>query len=157
MGNLVALPKTHAAIGSRPGFPSTSCRFHQRRNSWKPQQATTACQCSRQYCRLYSTTSLNKSHFKLAHSGPPTSLQRGAAQRLPGKMAAAQPRTVLVLYGSETGNAQELAEELGRSCQRLHFQSTVEEMNAVTLVRPSATLPQTTFMSDARIASTVAK
>ncbi|KAM0669970.1 hypothetical protein ACQRIU_000365 [Beauveria bassiana] len=48
-------------------------------------------------------------------------------------MTAAQPRTVLVLYGSETGNAQELAEELGRTCQRLHFQSTVEEMSAVTL------------------------
>ncbi|EGX92760.1 sulfite reductase flavoprotein alpha-component [Cordyceps militaris CM01] len=46
---------------------------------------------------------------------------------------AAQPRTVLVLYGSETGNAQEIAEELGRTCQRLHFQSTVDEMNAVTL------------------------
>ncbi|OAA81085.1 sulfite reductase flavoprotein alpha-component [Akanthomyces lecanii RCEF 1005] len=48
-------------------------------------------------------------------------------------MAAAQPRSVLVLYGSETGNAQEIAEELGRTCQRLHFQSTVEEMNAVAL------------------------
>ncbi|OAA68951.1 sulfite reductase flavoprotein alpha-component [Cordyceps fumosorosea ARSEF 2679] len=48
-------------------------------------------------------------------------------------MAAAQHRTVLVLYGSETGNAQEIAEELGRTCQRLHFQTTVEEMNAVTL------------------------
>lgn len=49
-------------------------------------------------------------------------------------MAAAQPRSVLVLYGSETGNAQEIAEELGRTFQRLHFRSTVEEMNAVALV-----------------------
>ncbi|TQV96081.1 sulfite reductase flavoprotein alpha-component [Cordyceps javanica] len=48
-------------------------------------------------------------------------------------MAVAPPRTVLILYGSETGNAQEMAEELGRTCQRLHFQSTVEEMNAVAL------------------------
>lgn len=42
-------------------------------------------------------------------------------------------RTVLVLYGSETGNAQDLAEELGRLCQRLRFESRVQELNAVDL------------------------
>lgn len=45
-------------------------------------------------------------------------------------------RSVLVLYGSETGNAQDIAEELGRLCQRLHFKSHVEELDAVELVRP---------------------
>lgn len=44
-------------------------------------------------------------------------------------------RSVLVLYGSETGNAQDIAEELGRLCQRLHFKSHVEELDAVELVR----------------------
>lgn len=51
---------------------------------------------------------------------------------------AAQPRTILVLYGSETGNAQDMAEELGKICQRLHFNSTVEEMDGVSLVRATA-------------------
>lgn len=49
-------------------------------------------------------------------------------------MASAE-RTVLVLYGSETGNAQDMAEELGRICQRLHFKTDVEELDAVELVR----------------------
>lgn len=44
------------------------------------------------------------------------------------------PRTCLVLYGSETGNAQDIAEEVGKMFQRLHFESNVEEMNAVDLV-----------------------
>lgn len=47
---------------------------------------------------------------------------------------AVQDRSVLVLYGSETGNAQDMAEELGRVCQRLHFNSRVEELDAVDLV-----------------------
>ncbi|KAF4442523.1 NADPH reductase TAH18 [Fusarium austroafricanum] len=45
----------------------------------------------------------------------------------------AQDRSVLVLYGSETGNAQDMAEELGRVCQRLRFKSRVEELDAVDL------------------------
>ncbi|KOS21446.1 NADPH-dependent diflavin oxidoreductase 1 [Escovopsis weberi] len=42
-------------------------------------------------------------------------------------------RSVLILFGSETGNAQDIAEELGRLCQRLHFKSHVEELNGVEL------------------------
>ncbi|GAO18761.1 hypothetical protein UVI_02040830 [Ustilaginoidea virens] len=42
-------------------------------------------------------------------------------------------RTVLVLYGSETGNAQDLAEELGRLCQRLHFTTRVDELDSAVL------------------------
>lgn len=51
-------------------------------------------------------------------------------------MEDAQSRTILVLYGSETGNAQDMAEELGRICQRLHFQTTVEELDGISLVCP---------------------
>jgi sulfite reductase alpha subunit-like flavoprotein len=43
-------------------------------------------------------------------------------------------RTALILYGSETGNAQDVAEELGRLCERLRFQTQVAELNAVNLV-----------------------
>ncbi|CAF3632241.1 unnamed protein product [Fusarium graminearum] len=46
---------------------------------------------------------------------------------------AVQDRSVLVLYGSETGNAQDMAEELGLICQRLHFKSRVEELDVVDL------------------------
>ena len=47
---------------------------------------------------------------------------------------ASQERTVLVLYGSETGNAQDMAEEVGKVCQRLHFHVDVEELDAAELV-----------------------
>ncbi|KAJ6444343.1 sulfite reductase flavoprotein alpha-component [Purpureocillium lavendulum] len=46
---------------------------------------------------------------------------------------APSDRTVLVLYGSETGNAQDMAEELGKLCRRLHFKSRVEELDGVEL------------------------
>ncbi|KAF7546896.1 hypothetical protein G7Z17_g8115 [Cylindrodendrum hubeiense] len=46
---------------------------------------------------------------------------------------AVQDRTALILYGSETGNAQDMAEELGRLCQRLHFANHVQELDAVDL------------------------
>lgn len=48
---------------------------------------------------------------------------------------AVQHRTALILYGSETGNAQDMAEELGRLCQRLHFANRVAALDAVDLVR----------------------
>ena len=40
-----------------------------------------------------------------------------------------QKRSALVLYGSETGNAQEVAEELGTLTERLHFLTQVSELN----------------------------
>ncbi|KAE8405908.1 hypothetical protein BDV37DRAFT_244305 [Aspergillus pseudonomiae] len=40
-------------------------------------------------------------------------------------------RSALILYGSETGNAQEVAEELGSLAERLHFMTQVLEMNHV--------------------------
>lgn len=43
-------------------------------------------------------------------------------------------RTALVLFGSETGNAQDVAEELGRICERLRFETQVAEMNEIDIV-----------------------
>jgi len=40
-----------------------------------------------------------------------------------------QKRSVIVLYASETGNAQDVAEELGDLAERLHFVTQVSEMN----------------------------
>lgn len=42
-------------------------------------------------------------------------------------------RTALVLYGSETGNAQDVAEELGRLSERLRFDTTVHDMDSIQL------------------------
>lgn len=43
-------------------------------------------------------------------------------------------RTALVLYGSETGSAKDVAEELGRICERLRFETQVAEMNDIDVV-----------------------
>lgn len=45
-------------------------------------------------------------------------------------------RSALVLYGSETGNSQDVAEELGRMAERLRFVTRVSEMDLVEIVRP---------------------
>ena len=44
-------------------------------------------------------------------------------------------RTVLVAYGTETGNSQDVAEELGGLAERLHFQVRVCELDSVKAVR----------------------
>ncbi|KAF1961589.1 sulfite reductase flavo protein alpha-component [Byssothecium circinans] len=41
-------------------------------------------------------------------------------------------RRALVVYGSETGNAQDVAEELGRIAERLRFDTEVAELNAIS-------------------------
>ncbi|QDS75165.1 hypothetical protein FKW77_008286 [Venturia effusa] len=48
-------------------------------------------------------------------------------------VASAPRRSALVLYGSETGNAQDVAEEIGRLCQRLRFSSHVAELDSMSL------------------------
>lgn len=40
-------------------------------------------------------------------------------------------RTALVLYGSETGNAQDVADELGRLTERLRFTTQVSSLDDV--------------------------
>ncbi|KAL7776365.1 hypothetical protein CFE70_006781 [Pyrenophora teres f. teres 0-1] len=42
-------------------------------------------------------------------------------------------RRALVVYGSETGNAQDVAEEMGRVAERLRFETEVAELNAISL------------------------
>ncbi|KAK1729593.1 hypothetical protein CaCOL14_007749 [Colletotrichum acutatum] len=51
----------------------------------------------------------------------------------PAVVADLPGRSMLVLYGSETGNAQDIAEEIGRNAQRLHFKTKVDEMNGAQL------------------------
>ncbi|KAF2477411.1 NADPH dependent diflavin oxidoreductase-like protein 1 [Lindgomyces ingoldianus] len=50
-------------------------------------------------------------------------------------MGALPERKALILYGSETGNAQDVAEELGRIAERLRFDTEIAELNAITLGR----------------------
>lgn len=45
-------------------------------------------------------------------------------------------RSMAVLYGSETGTAEDIAGELGKSAERLHFRTTVDEMDSFKLVGP---------------------
>lgn len=40
-----------------------------------------------------------------------------------------------MLYGTETGNSMEIAQHVGRMCQRLRFPTLIEEMDDVKLVR----------------------
>ncbi|KAF9881859.1 flavodoxin [Colletotrichum karsti] len=51
----------------------------------------------------------------------------------PAHVADIPGRSMLILYGSETGNSQDIAEELGRNAQRLHFKTKVDEMNGAQL------------------------
>ncbi|KAH8667349.1 NADPH-dependent FMN/FAD containing oxidoreductase [Tricladium varicosporioides] len=52
------------------------------------------------------------------------------AEAVPGQR---DDRSALVLYGSETGNSQDVAEELGRMVERLHFVTRVSEMDLVEI------------------------
>lgn len=52
----------------------------------------------------------------------------------PAEMDIEQARRALVVYGSETGNAQDVAEELGRLAVRLRFDTEVAELDSITLV-----------------------
>ena len=47
--------------------------------------------------------------------------------------AKTQNRTALILYGSETGNSQDVAEEVGRLAERLRFDTTVLDCDSVQL------------------------
>ncbi|OHW94101.1 sulfite reductase flavoprotein alpha-component [Colletotrichum incanum] len=51
----------------------------------------------------------------------------------PARVVDLPGRSMLILYGSETGNSQDIAEEIGRDAQRLHFRTRVDEMNSVQL------------------------
>jgi sulfite reductase alpha subunit-like flavoprotein len=49
-------------------------------------------------------------------------------------LGAAERRLVLVLFGSETGNSEDVAEDLARRLQRLRLVPVVDEMNGVQIV-----------------------
>ncbi len=44
-----------------------------------------------------------------------------------------QNRSALVAYGSETGNAYDYAEELGRMLERIHFWTLVSKLDAIDM------------------------
>lgn len=63
-------------------------------------------------------------------------IQRGMQPKSPStsrsSMSTRSPdpeRSALILYGTETGNAQEVAEELGALTERLRFATHVAELN----------------------------
>ena len=63
------------------------------------------------------------------HAHPANVLPTGAGP-LPG-------RNALVCYGSETGNAQEAAEELARIAGRLRFSTRTCDLNSTPIVSPA--------------------
>lgn len=50
-------------------------------------------------------------------------------------------RTALILYGSETGNAQDVADELGRLTERLRFTTQVSALDDVDPVGTQSFAP----------------
>lgn len=48
--------------------------------------------------------------------------------------AIIEGRNMIILYGTEMGNSEEIAEELGQMAQRLHFQTDVDDMDSFKLV-----------------------
>lgn len=44
-------------------------------------------------------------------------------------------RSMAILYGTETGNSEEIAGELSKMAERLHFETVLDEMNSFSLVR----------------------
>ena len=57
-------------------------------------------------------------------------------------------RSALVAYGSETGNALDYAEEVGRSLERLHFMTLVSSLNSIepaSLSNSCSSLPSADF------------
>lgn len=49
--------------------------------------------------------------------------------------AGLQGRRMAILYGSETGNSEDMAMELGEMAERLRFCTDVDEMDKFKLVR----------------------
>ncbi|KEQ71076.1 NADPH dependent diflavin oxidoreductase-like protein 1 [Aureobasidium namibiae CBS 147.97] len=49
------------------------------------------------------------------------------------RQIVARPRSALILYGSETGNAQDVAQEIARLTERLRFDTTVIDLDSIEL------------------------
>lgn len=57
------------------------------------------------------------------------------------------PRTLLILYGSETGTAADLAHELARSSERLHFFTTCLDANSLQPLSSLPSFPMVIFVT----------
>ena len=61
-----------------------------------------------------------------------------------------QDRSALVAYGSETGNAYDYAEELGRMLERIYFWTHVSKLDAIdTASRPREESPRIQILTQA--------
>lgn len=74
--------------------------------------------------------------------GAGLSVRKGVTRNSQHGRLAIRARSALVLYGSETGNGQDVAEEIGRLTERLRFDTTVVDLDSVELV--CYTSPQAT-------------
>lgn len=61
------------------------------------------------------------------------------------KPATIEGRNIIILYGSETGNGEEIAMELAKMAERLHFNTIVDEMDGFKLVRFAKRAPFNTY------------
>ena len=62
-------------------------------------------------------------------------------------------RNALLLYGSETGTAQDFAEEVGRMVERLHFTTKILPLDATELVRNLGRFRRHAVLIDGRLHS----
>ena len=45
----------------------------------------------------------------------------------------AEPRSILILYGSQSGNSEELAEQAGKACQNHDLKASVKAMDEIQI------------------------
>ena len=46
-----------------------------------------------------------------------------------------EPRSILILYGSQSGNSEELAEQAGKACANHGLNPSVKSMDEIHLIR----------------------
>jgi sulfite reductase alpha subunit-like flavoprotein len=73
-------------------------------------------------------------HQKYIGKGQDETMTATLSHKQVVRTPVAENRTVIILYGSETGNAEEIAMALGKMAERLHFQTRVDEMDGFKLV-----------------------
>jgi sulfite reductase alpha subunit-like flavoprotein len=68
--------------------------------------------------------------YLLSNLAPPA-----AYDDISGSGSLMEDRSILILYGTETGNAKDAAEKLGRVARRHHFVARVIAMDVFPMVR----------------------
>ena len=58
---------------------------------------------------------------------------------------ASEDRTLLILFATETGTAQDVADRIARECRRIHFKCRVSSMDVYPLVNLPHVLPDWFF------------